>query len=233
MPASEARIAANRKNAALSTGPKTSEGKEKSRANSFKHGLSGDGVVIPESDYEEVARRSHAIMNEMNVEGEVGIALARRAALSAVRMERAADQQTAAMSAKIRQFELDFVAPEGSSDHEAGWLRNQAVKAAMFDASPEAILARKYENAAERSFFRCIKELRQRDEKAQEARKPQPAPPKASSMASFDPDEMSDEEIDADLDAMFKEFGIPRMTWPARTPRTPGTNLPITAARPS
>jgi hypothetical protein len=33
---SEARLAANRRNAALSTGPKTLEGKAKSRANSLK-----------------------------------------------------------------------------------------------------------------------------------------------------------------------------------------------------
>ena len=29
----------------------------------------------------------------------------------------------------------------------------------MFDPSPEATLARKYEAAAERGFFRCLKEL--------------------------------------------------------------------------
>jgi hypothetical protein len=37
---SEARIAANRRNAALSTGPKTPQGKARSRQNSWKHGLS-------------------------------------------------------------------------------------------------------------------------------------------------------------------------------------------------
>ena len=50
MPVSEARIAANRANAARSTGPKTAEGKEKSRANALKHGLTGSGVVLAEAD---------------------------------------------------------------------------------------------------------------------------------------------------------------------------------------
>jgi len=44
---SEARIAANRRNAKLSTGPKTAEGKEKSRANALKHGLCSS-VIVPE-----------------------------------------------------------------------------------------------------------------------------------------------------------------------------------------
>ena len=47
MPASEARIAANRRNALRSTGPRTPEGKAISRANSLKHGLCAT-VVVPE-----------------------------------------------------------------------------------------------------------------------------------------------------------------------------------------
>src|SRR5437763_56198 len=45
MPASEARILANQANARLSTGPKTAEGKEQSRANDLNHGMTGAGVV--------------------------------------------------------------------------------------------------------------------------------------------------------------------------------------------
>jgi hypothetical protein len=45
---SQARIEANRRNAARSTGPKTEEGKARSRANALKHGLCGS-IVVPES----------------------------------------------------------------------------------------------------------------------------------------------------------------------------------------
>ena len=46
MPATEAQILANRKNAANSTGPKTPEGKLASRANAVSHGLTAR-IVFP------------------------------------------------------------------------------------------------------------------------------------------------------------------------------------------
>ncbi len=53
---SEARRAANRRNALHSTGPRTAEGKEQSRANALKHGLCA-AVVVAE-DPEAVRRRA-------------------------------------------------------------------------------------------------------------------------------------------------------------------------------
>ena len=47
-------LAANRRNAEKSTGPRTDEGKAFSRGNAVKHGLAGDGIVLP-----VVAMRAH------------------------------------------------------------------------------------------------------------------------------------------------------------------------------
>ncbi len=160
MPASEARIKANQQNALKSTGPKTAEGKEQSRRNALKHGLTGAGIVLPEGDAAEVKRRAIAFEKELEPTGEVGLAIVRRAALNSVRMERAADQQTVALTERIRNVEAEFVAPEGVTPEEAAKLRSEAVRRAMFDPSKEATLARKYELAAERGFYRAIKELR-------------------------------------------------------------------------
>lgn len=50
---SESQLAANRRNAALSTGPRTATGKNRSRRNSLKHGLTARSVVeFTESDVE-------------------------------------------------------------------------------------------------------------------------------------------------------------------------------------
>jgi hypothetical protein len=54
---SQKRIDANRRNAMRSTGPKSAEGKEKSRRNSLVHGLAGAGVVVAEREMNALADR--------------------------------------------------------------------------------------------------------------------------------------------------------------------------------
>src|ERR1700722_18737763 len=102
MSASAARMTANRANSALSTGPKTPEGKARSRGNALKHGLTGEGVVLPNEDAAEVERRLAAFQEELQPSGEVGKSLARRAALMSVRMDRCVSQETAALSERVR-----------------------------------------------------------------------------------------------------------------------------------
>ena len=161
MPTSEARVLANRANAARSTGPKTEEGKARSRGNALKHGLTGEGVVLPGEDAAEVDRLTAAFQSELKAPGEVGRALARRMATMAVRMERCADRENAALAERVQAALDEFEAPEGVDDREAGRLRDLAARIAMFDPSKEATLARKYEAAADRGFFRALKEIRE------------------------------------------------------------------------
>jgi hypothetical protein len=97
MPASEAQIRANQANALRSTGPKTPEGKAISRANSFKHGLTGEGIVLPNEDVAEVERRFAAYQDELQPSGEVGMTLVRRAALLSVRLDRCVSHETATL----------------------------------------------------------------------------------------------------------------------------------------
>src|SRR4051794_10419691 len=217
MSTSQARIDANRCNAQKSTGPKTEEGKEKSRANALKHGLSGAGIVLPADDAAEVERRSAAFARELNATGEVGHALARRAALSSVRMERAADQQAAALSEHVRQVMAEFVPPEGVDDREAERLLSEAARRAMFDPSKEAMLARKYEAAAERAFFRCLKELRQRERQARAAQ----AAEIDDLMGSFLAAREAERQEDAEMDARFPELAVPATRRPSNAPQMP------------
>jgi hypothetical protein len=153
MPASEAQIIANRRNSARSTGPTTERGKNRSRANALKHGLTGAGVVLPNEDAAEVERMFQGLEAQFRPSGEAGGVLARRLATCAVRMERAVLQESAALRVRVLDAQAEAEA-NGDDPAEAG-LR------AMFDPSKEATLARKYEAAAERGFFRALKELRQ------------------------------------------------------------------------
>ena len=108
MIASEARAAASRANSLKSTGPRTEEGKAASRANSYKHGMTGAGVALPPHDAAEVARRAAAFASELNARGEVQAALARQAALVSFRLEKFAVAEAEATAARVRNAEEEF-----------------------------------------------------------------------------------------------------------------------------
>jgi len=191
MPASEAQIRANRENSKKSTGPVTEEGKNTSRANALKHGLTAT-KVLPEREAAEVQRRYRTYCAELNPSGEVGYALVLRAATLSARMERCVEYETAVLTDRVRQAEAAFVPPEGVDDAEAMRLRQEAGKRALFDPSKEAQLARQYEAAAERGFFRSLKELRQHEKELEATAEEDIDDP----LASISEGEMTDEEFD-------------------------------------
>jgi hypothetical protein len=161
MATSEARKIANLANSLKSTGPLSISGKEASRSNAYKHGMTGAGIVLPNEDAAEVDRKIVAYEAELQPTGEVGRELVRRMAVSSLRMDRGVSQETAALSERVRQAEADFVAPDGLDEAIVAQLKAEAMARVLFDPSKEATLARKYEAAAERCFFRSLKELRQ------------------------------------------------------------------------
>ncbi len=209
MPATEAQIRANQANAARSTGPKTAKGKEKSRANAIKHGLTGEGIALAPDDAAEVERRAAAYQSELKPTTELGRGLARRMAILSVRMDRSVAQETAALSARVRRAEAEAQA-NGDDPSEAA-------RRAMFDPSKEACLARKYEAAAERGFFRALKELRQVERQA----RVEPAAPKV---------EAAPEKLGSSLPA--KATG-PAIAPPAAMPARVAPQSPPKPAKPA
>ena len=101
---SPARLAANRRNALKSTGPKTPEGKAASRLNAFKHGLAGGGdLLAPDEDAALVEHRAGVFARELGAVGEVGDLLAHRAALLSVRMNKLGERAMLAVAANKAQ----------------------------------------------------------------------------------------------------------------------------------
>jgi len=108
MPASEAQIRANQANGARSKGPITAEGKAISRQNSVKHGLSGQGIVLPEKDLEEIDRRAEAFEKDMKPCSPAGWVLLRRLATLSVLMENSTRHEIFARAKNVRHAVDDF-----------------------------------------------------------------------------------------------------------------------------
>jgi hypothetical protein len=102
MAVSAARLLANRRNALKSTGPKTVEGKQKSRQNAYKHGLTGDGVVLPEEDRTEIQRRFELLNQEQQPSCEASRIFLRRFSFLSVRLEKCEEFDVSATANRIR-----------------------------------------------------------------------------------------------------------------------------------
>jgi len=141
MTCSPARLAANRANAAKSTGPRTEEGKARSRENSYKHGLTGAGVVLPAEDAEAVDARFAALLDDLKPDGEAARLLVGRVALLSVRLERSARQEAAALSARVLGAEAAFDdARKAEAEHLLRWIAAEpATNARRLMATPEGV----------------------------------------------------------------------------------------------
>lgn len=86
MSCTEAKIAANQANAKLSTGPKTEEGKETSRRNALRHGMSGAGKALPPDVEADFNQRLGEWVQKYQPQGDEESTLVRQIALAATRM---------------------------------------------------------------------------------------------------------------------------------------------------
>jgi hypothetical protein len=108
MQVSEARIRANQANAQKSTGPRTDRGKMSSRMNAITHGLSGRVDLVAEAHHDEVEARVVAFEADMRPDSPGGVALVRRMATHAVRMEKAVRWEFAEQAKNVRHAADDF-----------------------------------------------------------------------------------------------------------------------------
>ena len=111
MASSDARIQSNRRNAALSTGPTSTIGKERSRRNGLKHGMTGAGIVLLHEDAAAVKQLNEELQAEMAPQTAYGRFLVRQMATLSVKMDRSAKQETAATASNVRHAVENF-------DHE-------------------------------------------------------------------------------------------------------------------
>jgi hypothetical protein len=88
-------IEANRRNALKSTGPSTPEGKERSRCNALRHGLTSETVIAALEDAEDYQAFEAAVISDYDAESAVERELVLRLASVLWRLRRATGIETA------------------------------------------------------------------------------------------------------------------------------------------
>ena len=154
---SEAKIAANRRNSAKSTGPKTARGKALAAANALSHGLTARKLVCVDENWQDFASFRAAQRAALAPQGAVEEELVERIVLCAWRLRRAGRVEAELYTAYWRtRSEYD--------DTELG---------AVFARAPEKMIAlTRYEAALDHALKRAMALL----ERAQARRRGESVP---------------------------------------------------------
>src|SRR6202158_2593428 len=99
------RAAVNRANAQHSTGPRTEAGKQRSKLNALRHGLTGQTVVLPTEDHSAYQRHSQSFLDEYRPQGATETQLVQSLLDTSWQLNRAAAVETNLFSLGITESE--------------------------------------------------------------------------------------------------------------------------------
>ncbi len=172
-PTSQKRIDANRRNAQRSTGPRTPEGKSRSRFNGLRHGLAATVRVLPGEDPAAFQARVDAVVESFAPQNQVQVNLLERVAATTWSLERATRAEAAQLCHKIRHDAIEREQKEkeealvvgqrllwdarGRNEEIAGADAAGAPTRLAFDPSPEGEKLRRYLLSAARSVNQTLK----------------------------------------------------------------------------
>jgi hypothetical protein len=147
-------IEANRRNAQLSTGPRTESGRRVSSMNALKHGLTARQVTVFDERPEVFDRFYRELMLSLRPDGLMEVQLAERIAINAWRLRRAYRVESGL-------FERGRIAwingkPEQTNEMDLVFLRLTSTK------GDELLKLSRYEAAIERSLRRALQDLERR-----------------------------------------------------------------------
>ena len=109
-------IEANRRNASKSTGPATEAGKQRSRRNAVRHGLTAETVIAPFEDAEDYSLFEAAVTADFNPETAVERELILRLASLLWRLRRASSIETGMLKIANRIVAEDQQTAESARD---------------------------------------------------------------------------------------------------------------------
>jgi hypothetical protein len=122
---SEKKIEANRRNGRKSAGPKSDEGKKRSRLNALKHGMRANLLVLPGEDAEACQGRVDGWIDSLKPRNEAEQYLAERAARISLQLDRIERAHLARLTANINNAAAGVAQPEAEGEGEdvltLGW----------------------------------------------------------------------------------------------------------------
>ena len=173
MPTSQKRIEANRRNAQMSTGPRSEEGKARSRFNGARHGLAAGKMLVLHEDAAEFADFCRAMVEDRRPVGALETALAERVAAKAWRLKRTEWMEAALLNRDLGAAQ-NVAMHKVPEKHRIGWHDEPNPIIVGIELGKELErqhsayeTLRRYERTAERGLYQAIREL----ERVQDRRK--------------------------------------------------------------
>lgn len=161
---SDKQLAANRRNATRSTGPRTPEGKARAAQNAIQHGLCAQRITLPGEDAHEWAVFHHQFLLDLQPNDALERLMVDRIALAAWRLQRAAHYENSLIEREIakaergveesRRFADKFGKPQAAKRNDGEAIGASAVNACLAGKAFGAL--NRYETGIERGMFKAI-----------------------------------------------------------------------------
>jgi hypothetical protein len=150
---SQRKLAANRANAQLSTGPRTLEGKARSGRNALKHALLSSQILMEHEDPDELAALKEGLYSDVRPVGVLEETMVEKIVACAWLQKRALRAERAAMEYQHRRMR-DALPLGGIGGEESELLAaSTMISAAGLDG------IQRYETSKERQMYRALHEL--------------------------------------------------------------------------
>jgi hypothetical protein len=153
--ATQKQIEANRRNAQKSTGPKTQEGKSKSKFNALKHGMAATVAVLPHEDQVSYDELRQSLIESYQPANGAELMLVDLVAINYWRLLRARRVETATMDLHIRAYKRRHgVSALPAMDDDSG------IATAFADPNNALENINRYQTNVERAYHRAVEALR-------------------------------------------------------------------------
>jgi hypothetical protein len=144
---SQKKIEANRRNALKSTGPKSADGKARSRLNAMKHGLTAQSPVVLDESPEQVETLAQALHDEFHPQTPMEYVLVQRMVLATWKLQRTTGAEIEAMQVLVRMSQKPTAANVMVND--------------LGNGTSELDRLQRYEMRLERSLHASMRQLQQ------------------------------------------------------------------------